>query len=89
MKASSEKLLSLCDTWLDTMSDLVITKAEFSLLEMDLIHLSKQEITDELMYRNFGSFYVDNKETMRSQEFIKELAVVASYRLKNLGVWYD
>lgn len=84
-----ERLLSLCDTWLDTAKDLCINKAEFSLLEMDLIHLSKGEVNDNILYRNFGTFYVDNKELFYTQDFIYELSKIAEYRLGQLGVWQE
>ncbi len=88
-KSLREKLLSLCDTWIDTEKDLCITKEEYDLLKSDVEKMSVGEFNEEILTRRFGSAYVDAKKEFNKKAFKTKLAVIAQKRLKDFGKWED
>lgn len=87
MDKTLEKLLSLCDTWLDTDKDLCISEEDFDVLKSDLEKMSNGEFKESIFYRRFGSIYLDCKKEFNNKAFKEKLKEVAKYRLKNLGKW--
>lgn len=85
----NKKLLSLCDTWLDTEKDLCTKRIEFELLKQDLTQMSSGVLTEQILTRRFGSVYVDCKKEFMTNAFKRELQKIAQYRLNNLGKWEE